>query len=74
LAGLFVIPPEDIDSFLLSLPVGRLPGVGNASGDKLAKLGRQTAGDLRKLEVPLLEKHFGRYGLRLSVTDWLASV
>jgi DNA polymerase IV len=63
--GLFVIQPEDIDSFLLPLPVGRVPGVGKVTGDKLAKLGIQTVGDLRKLELPLLEKHFGRYGLRL---------
>jgi DNA polymerase-4 len=63
--GLFVIQPEDIDSFLLPLPVGRLPGVGKVTGDKLAKLGIQTVGDLRKLELSLLEKHLGRYGLRL---------
>lgn len=63
--GLFVIQPEDIDSFLLPLPVGRLPGVGKVTEDKLAKLGMQTVGDLRKLELSLLEKHFGRYGLRL---------
>jgi DNA polymerase-4 len=63
--GLFVIQPEDIDSFLLPLPVGRLPGVGKVTGDKLGKLGIQTIGDLRKLELSLLEKHFGRYGLRL---------
>jgi len=63
--GLFVIQPEDIDSFLLPLPVGRLPGVGKVTGDQLTKIGIQTVGDLRKLELPLLEKHFGRYGLRL---------
>ena len=63
--GLFVVQPEDIDSFLLPLPVGRLPGVGKVTGDKLAKLGIQSVGDLRKLELSLLEKHFGRYGLRL---------
>lgn len=63
--GLFVIQPEDIDSFLLPLLVGRVPGVGKATGDKLAKLGIQTVGDLRRLESSLLEKHFGRYGLRL---------
>src|SRR6202011_5869755 len=56
--GLFVMQPEDIDSFLLPLPVGRLPGVGKVTGDKLAKLGIQTVGDLRKLELSLLEKHF----------------
>jgi DNA polymerase IV len=63
--GLFVILPEDIDSFLLPLPVARLPGVGKVTGDKLARLGIQTVGDLRGLESSLLEKHFGRYGLRL---------
>src|SRR5947209_15697872 len=63
--GLFVIQPEDIDSFLLPLPVERLPGVGKVTGDKLAKLGVQTVADLRKLELPMLEKHLGRYGLRL---------
>jgi DNA polymerase-4 len=63
--GLFVIQPEEIDSLLVPLPVGRLPGVGKVTGDRLAKLGIQNVGDLRKLKLSLLEKHFGRYGLRL---------
>jgi DNA polymerase IV len=40
--GLFVIQPEEIDTFLLPLPVSRLPGVGKVTGEKLAKLGIQT--------------------------------
>jgi len=63
--GLFVIQPEDIDAFLAPLPVGRLPGVGKVTGEKLAKLGLQTVGDLRRLELAALERQFGRYGLRL---------
>jgi DNA polymerase IV len=63
--GLFVIQPEEIDTFLPPLPVGRLPGVGKVTGEKLAKLGIQTVGDLRGLDLPPLEEHFGRYGLRL---------
>jgi DNA polymerase IV len=63
--GLFVIRPEDIDSFLLTLPVGRLPGVGKVTGEKLAKLGAQTVRDLRTLDLPVLECHFGRHGQRL---------
>ena len=35
--GLFVIRPEEIDTFLLPLPVGRLPGVGKVTEEKLAK-------------------------------------
>src|SRR5271157_5501629 len=64
--GLFVIQPEDIDAFLLPLPVGRLPGVGKVTGEKLAKLGAQTVTDLRALDLPVLERNFGRYGQRLN--------
>jgi DNA polymerase-4 len=63
--GLFVIQPGDIDAFLLPLPVERLPGVGKVTGEKLAKLGAQTVKDLRTLDVPVLEQHFGRFGRRL---------
>jgi DNA polymerase-4 len=63
--GLFVIQPEEIDAFLVPLPVGRLPGVGKVTGEKLAKLGIQTVGDLRRLDRSALEGTFGRYGLRL---------
>ncbi len=63
--GLFVIQPEDIDAFLLPLPVGRLPGVGKVTEEKLAKLQVQTVRDLRSMDVSVLEHHFGRYGMRL---------
>jgi len=63
--GLFVIQPEDIDGFLLPLPVGRLSGVGKVTGDELEKLGLKTVGDLRSVDLPPLEDRFGRYGRRL---------
>jgi len=63
--GLFVIRPEEIDTFLLPLPVGRLPGVGKVTEEKLAKLNVQTVKHLRALDVAVLEQHFGRYGQRL---------
>jgi DNA polymerase-4 len=63
--GLFVIQPEDIDAFLLPLPVGRLPSVGKVTGNRLAKLGARTVKELRTLDLPVLEQHFGRYGQRL---------
>jgi DNA polymerase-4 len=63
--GLFVIQPEEIDRFLLPLPVGRLPGVGNVTGEKLASLAIKTVGELRGLELSALEDKFGRYGVRL---------
>jgi DNA polymerase-4 len=63
--GLFVIQPEEVDAFLLPLPVGRLPGVGKVTAEKLGKLGIKTVADLRRLELPVLEREFGRYGVRL---------
>jgi len=63
--GLFVIQPEEVDAFLLPLAVGRLPGVGKITEQKLAKLGIQTVGELRRLDLRLLEGYFGRYGVRL---------
>lgn len=63
--GLFVIQPEDIDAFLLPLPVGRLPGVGKVTEEKLTKLGTNTVGGLRTVDLRVLEDHFGRYGRRL---------
>jgi len=63
--GLFVIQPEDVDAFLLPLPVGRLPGVGKVTEEKLKAFELHTIADLRRLELPTLESRFGRYGVRL---------
>jgi DNA polymerase IV len=49
----------------LPLPVGRMPGVGRVTGEKLAKLGIETVGNLRGLDLSVLEREFGRYGVRL---------
>ena len=63
--GLFVIQPEEVDGFLIPLPIGRLPGVGKVTEEKLQKLEIKTVGDLRRLEVSTLEEQFGRFGRRL---------
>jgi DNA polymerase-4 len=63
--GLFVIQPDDVNTFLLPLPIGRLPGVGKVTQEKLEKLGIRTVNNLRGLNLPTLEDQFGRYGQRL---------
>src|ERR1700724_4389602 len=60
--GLFVIQPEEIDSFLLPLPVDRLPGVGKVTEEKLKHLEVLTIADLRRMDLAPLEGRFGRYG------------
>src|ERR1700704_6544565 len=63
--GLFVIQPEEVDSFLLPLPVSRLPGVGKVTEEKLKNLEVQTVADLRRVDLATLDARFGRYGVRL---------
>jgi DNA polymerase-4 len=63
--GLFVIQPEEVDSFLLPLLVARIPGVGKVTEEKLKSLEIETIADLRRMELPALERRFGRYGVRL---------
>ena len=63
--GLFVIQPHEVQSFLLPLPVGRIPGVGQVTEARMKTFGITTVGDLYAMELFLLEHHFGRYGHRL---------
>jgi DNA polymerase-4 len=63
--GLFVIQPHEVQSFLLPLPVGRIPGVGKVTESHMKELRIETVGDLFALDVSVLEDHFGRYGTRL---------
>lgn len=63
--GFFVIQPEEVEAFLLPLPMGRIPGVGKVTEEKLTRLGIRTVGELRSLERARLEDEFGRYGARL---------
>jgi DNA polymerase-4 len=63
--GLFVIQPHEVQSFLLPLPVGRIPGVGKVTEARMKGVGIATVGDLYEMDGGKLESHFGRYGRRL---------
>jgi DNA polymerase-4 len=63
--GLFVIQPHEVQSFLIPLPVGRIPGVGQVTENRMKALGIATVGDLYALELSALEERFGNYGQRL---------
>lgn len=63
--GLFVIQPHEAQAFLLPLPVGRIPGVGQVTENRMKAVGITTVGDLYALELSALEGRFGSYGVRL---------
>ena len=60
--GLFVIPPDKIDTFVAELPVERFFGIGEVTAEKMHALGIRTGADLRQWEELELVKHFGKAG------------
>ena len=60
--GLFVIPPEEIDTFVAELPVERFFGIGDVTAEKMHSLGIRTGADLRQWEELELVRHFGKAG------------
>lgn len=62
--GLFVIKPHQVLRFLTPLPVGKIPGVGKVTEEKLRRFSIRTVGDLRQWPQNELLKHFGNYGDR----------
>ncbi|KAF1717221.1 DNA polymerase IV [Pseudoxanthomonas wuyuanensis] len=63
--GIFVIRPQQVESFLTPLPVERVPGVGKVMLGKLNALGIRTVGDLRQRPQAELEQRFGSFGASL---------
>ena len=63
--GLFVIKPDEAMAFLAPINVDRLPGVGKVTAGELAKLGVRTVGEIRNIDLAILQDRFGRYGVRL---------
>src|SRR5688500_17410829 len=63
--GLFVIKPHQVEKFLVSLPVRKIPGVGKATEAVLTDMGITTVGDLHQFDQPQLIARFGKWGTRL---------
>jgi len=63
--GLFEIRLEDVEKFLTDLPVGKIPGVGKVTEERLEGMGIRSAGQIRAYGLPYMEMVFGRSGHRL---------
>jgi len=64
--GVFTVSPDQVDEFVLALPVGKINGVGKVTAKKLHDIGVDTCGDLQGIPLNDLIKRFGKYGKRLS--------
>ena len=63
--GICVITPDQLDSFVASLPLRKIPGVGKVTAEKLVKLGLKTCQDVREYERTALVKYMGKFGRAL---------
>ena len=62
--GLEVVPADGILAYLEPLPVGRLWGVGEKTGEILSKMAIRTIGDLARTPVTILERLLGDQSAR----------
>lgn len=60
--GICVIPPAKLDEFVCNLSLGKIPGVGKVTLEKLHHLGLYTCADVRKFPFENLAKRFGKFG------------
>ena len=63
--GLMVIPPADVQDFVLELPVEKIHGVGKVTTEKMHNRGIFTCGQLRQFSPLELSRWFGSFGERL---------
>jgi DNA polymerase-4 len=63
--GLTMIPADKVAAFVESLPIGKVPGVGNKMYRQLELLGIRTLGDVQQLPQESLLRHLGKFGVRL---------
>ncbi|QXX84888.1 DNA polymerase IV [Providencia sp. R33] len=63
--GQFVITPQNMEQFVLSLPLKKIPGVGKVTAQKLADMGLNTCADVQQFDVVTLIKSMGKFGQAL---------
>ena len=69
--GLLVVPADGVLAFLHPLPVAALWGVGEKTGEVLARLGLRTVGDIAHTPLATLQRELGQAaGAHLSALAW----
>ncbi len=63
--GLTIISQAAVPAFIDRLPVGKIPGVGKVTHEKLARMNLITLGDVRQYPPDLLVNRLGKFGHRL---------
>jgi DNA polymerase-4 len=61
----FVITPDEVNDFVKSLKVEKIPGIGKVSMKRMQQLNIATCADIQNTSLHILVKNFGRFGHRL---------
>lgn len=60
--GICVVTPEQLDEFVIKLSLGKIPGVGKVTLEKLNHMGLYTCLDVRNHPFDNIIKRFGKFG------------
>ncbi len=60
--GICVVTPDKLDAFVRQLSLGKIPGVGKVTLQKLHNMGLYTCADVRQHPFEELVKRFGKFG------------
>ena len=60
--GLYVIMPDEVESFVEALPVKKFYGVGKATQSKMERMNIHNGRDLKQFTKLELAQHFGKFG------------
>ena len=63
--GQFVVLPNEVDPFLEQLPLGKIPGVGKVTLERLNLKGLYIGKDVREKGVNWMQQHVGNFGVSL---------
>ena len=63
--GLTLITREQMPEMIQTLPIHKIPGVGKQAMARMSELNIQTLGDIKRFDLSLLIRKFGKFGHRL---------
>ncbi|STO58210.1 DNA polymerase IV [Grimontia hollisae] len=63
--GIYVVTPDEVDAFVKTLPLEKIPGVGKVTLGKLHQLGLYRGEDVQRFDKHVLLQRFGKFGQTL---------
>ncbi len=63
--GLTIIQPEQVNDFIDTLVIQKVPGIGKKSTEQLNRIGIQFLGDIKQYPREMLTRRLGKFGHRL---------